>query len=179
MKQFIDFIPLVIFFALYKTYDIYTATGALIIATLCQLLVTWVIYKKIEKIQIGTALLVSVFGGMTLFFQDDNFIKWKVTIVYVLFAVGLLVSQFLNKPLIKGMLGKEITLPDSIWKNINNAWVIFFSMLGVLNIYVAYEMPLDFWVNFKVFGLLSFTLLYTLITGLYIYKHLPKNSDAE
>lgn len=179
MKQFIDFIPLVIFFALYKTYDIYIATGALIIATLCQLAITWVIYKKIEKTQIITALLVTVFGGMTLFFQDDNFIKWKVTIVYALFAIGLVVSQFLGKPLIKRMLGKEITLPDNIWKSINNAWVAFFTVLAGLNIYVAYKMPLDFWVNFKVFGLLSITLLYTLLTGLYIYKHLPKNSDVE
>lgn len=179
MKQLLDFIPLIIFFALYKMYDIYTATGALIVATVIQVAVTWVLYKKVEKMQIVTAVLVAVFGGMTLFFHDDNFIKWKVTIVYVLFAIGLVVSQMLGKPLIKGMLGKEITLPDNVWRNINAAWVGFFTALAVLNVYVAYQMPLDVWVNFKVFGLLALTLVFTLASGVYIYKHMPKETDSE
>ncbi|CZF79625.1 putative intracellular septation protein A [Grimontia celer] len=179
MKQLLDFIPLIIFFALYKMYDIYTATGALIVATIIQVAVTWVLYKKVEKMQIVTAVLVAVFGGMTLFFQDDNFIKWKVTIVYALFAIGLTISQVLGKPLIKGMLGKEITLPDSVWRNINSAWVVFFAALAVLNVYVAYQMPLDVWVNFKVFGLLTLTLAFTMVSGVYIYKHMPKETDSE
>ncbi|WP_281544284.1 septation protein A [Grimontia sp. SpTr1] len=179
MKQLLDFIPLIIFFALYKMYDIYTATGALIVATIIQVAVTWVLYKKVEKMQIVTAVLVAVFGGMTLFFQDDNFIKWKVTIVYALFAIGLMVSQVLGKPLIKGMLGKEITLPDNVWRNINSAWVGFFAALAVLNVYVAYQMPLDVWVNFKVFGLLALTLVFTMVSGVYIYKHMPKETDSE
>ncbi|EOD78668.1 Intracellular septation protein IspA [Grimontia indica] len=179
MKQLLDFIPLIIFFALYKMYDIYTATGALIVATIIQVAVTWVLYKKVEKMQIVTAVLVAVFGGMTLFFQDDNFIKWKVTIVYALFAIGLMVSQVLGKPLIKGMLGKEITLPDNVWRNINSAWVGFFTALAILNVYVAYQMPLDVWVNFKVFGLLALTLAFTIVSGVYIYKHMPKETDSE
>ncbi|MGF1769305.1 septation protein A [Enterovibrio makurazakiensis] len=179
MKQLLDFIPLIIFFALYKMYDIYTATGALIVATILQVILTWVLYKKVEKMQIVTATLVAVFGGMTLFFHDDNFIKWKVTIVYALFSVGLIVSQIMGKPLIKGMLGKEITLPEPVWRNINNAWVAFFAVLGVLNVYIAYTLPLDVWVNFKVFGLMAITLAYTLATGVYIYKHLPKDTDSE
>ncbi len=108
MKQLLDFIPLIIFFALYKMYDIYTATGALIVATIIQVAVTWFLYKKVEKMQIVTAILVAVFGGMTLFFQDDNFIKWKVTIVYVLFAAGLVVSQLMGKPLIKACWVKKL-----------------------------------------------------------------------
>ncbi|KKD58932.1 intracellular septation protein A [Grimontia sp. AD028] len=179
MKQLLDFIPLIIFFALYRMYDIYTATGALIVATIIQVAITWVLYKKVEKMQIVTAVLVAVFGGMTLFFQDDNFIKWKVTIVYALFAIGLMVSQVLGKPLIKGMLGKEITLPDNVWRNINSAWVGFFAALAVLNVYVAYQMPLDVWVNFKVFGLLALTLVFTMVSGVYIYKHMPKETDSE
>lgn len=179
MKQILDFIPLIIFFALYKMYDIYTATGALIVATLVQVAVTWVLYKKVEKMQVVTAALVAVFGGMTLFFHDDNFIKWKVTIVYVLFAAGLVISQWMGKPLIKGMLGKEINLPDNIWRNINAAWVIFFAILAVLNVYIAYTLPLDVWVNFKVFGLLALTLIFTLVSGVYIYKHMPKETNSE
>ncbi len=179
MKQLIEFVPLIIFFVLYKMHDIYIATGALIVATVIQLLILWVLYKKVEKMQLITAALVVVFGAMTLFFQDDNFIKWKVTIVYVLFAAGLLITHLMNKPLIKGMLSKEISLPEKIWRNINHAWVAFFALLAAANIIIAYRMPLDVWVNFKVFGLMALTLLYTLATGLYVYKHMTKEADPE
>ncbi len=179
MKQLIDFIPLIVFFALYKMYDIFTATGALIVVTLVMVGVTWVMYRKVEKMQLITAAMVAVFGAMTLIFHDDNFIKWKVTIVYALFAAGLLVTQMMGKPVIKGMLGKELTLPDNVWRNINSAWVAFFSVLAVVNVYVAYRLPLDVWVNFKVFGLLALTLAYTLATGVYIYKQMPKDKSSE
>ncbi|WP_373948054.1 septation protein A [Vibrio pomeroyi] len=174
MKQILDFIPLIIFFALYKMYDIYTATGALIVASALQIVLTYFIYKKIEKMQVVTFLMVAVFGGMTIFLHDDNFIKWKVTIVYALFAIGLTVSHLMGKSAIKGMLGKEITLPDAVWGKINWAWTLFFTLCAILNVYVAFSLPLDVWVNFKVFGLLIATLLFTLLTGVYIYKHLPK-----
>ncbi|HCH02301.1 MAG TPA: septation protein A [Vibrio sp.] len=179
MKQLIDFIPLVIFFFLYKSYDIYVATGALIVATAVQVAVTYFLYKKVEKMQLITFAIVAVFGGMTLFFHNDNFIKWKVTIIYALFAIGLLVSDFLGKPVIKGMLSKEITVPDSVWKRVNLAWVGFFAVCAALNIYVAYELPLDVWVNFKVFGLLIATFAFTILTGVYVYKHMPKENKEE
>ncbi|GEM74609.1 septation protein A [Vibrio sagamiensis] len=174
MKQVLDFIPLIIFFVLYKTYDIYVATGALIAATAIQLVLTYAIYKKIEKMQLITFLMVAIFGGMTIILHDDNFIKWKVTIVYIVFALGLTISQLIGKSAIKSMLGKELTLPDSIWAKVNWAWVAFFSVCAVVNIYVAYKLPLDVWVNFKVFGLLIATFAFMIITGFYIYKHIPK-----
>lgn len=174
MKQLLDFIPLIIFFALFKFYDIYVATGALIAATAVQVAVTYFMFKKVEKMQLITFVLVAVFGGMTIFLHDDNFIKWKVTIVYVIFALGLAISHLMGKSAIKGMLGKEITLPEAVWAKVNWAWVAFFSVCAVLNIYIAYQLPLDVWVNFKVFGLLAATFTYTLLTGIYIYKHLPK-----
>ena len=177
MKQLLDFIPLIIFFVLYKMFDIYTATGALIAATAVQLVVTYILYKKVEKMQLVTFAMVAVFGGMTIFLHDDNFIKWKVTIVYAVFALGLIITQFIGKPVIKGMLGKEISLPDTAWSKINWAWTLFFSGCALLNIYIAFSMPLDVWVNFKVFGLLGATLLFTLLTGMYIYKQLPKESE--
>ncbi|MGB1973467.1 MAG: septation protein A [Vibrio toranzoniae] len=179
MKQILDFIPLIIFFALYKMYDIYTATGALIVASAVQIVLTYLIYKKVEKMQIITFLMVAVFGGMTIFLHDDNFIKWKVTIVYALFAIGLTVSHLMGKSAIKGMLGKEITLPEPVWGKINWAWALFFTLCAILNVYVAFNLPLDIWVNFKVFGLLIATLLFTLLTGVYIYKHLPKDQHLQ
>ncbi len=174
MKQLLDFIPLIIFFALFKLYDIYVATGALIAATAVQVAVTYFVYKKVEKMQLITFAVVTVFGGMTIFLHDDNFIKWKVTIVYTAFALGLAISHLIGKSAIKSMLGKEISLPDSVWAKVNWAWVLFFAVCAVLNIYIAYQMPLDVWVNFKVFGLLIATFAYTIVTGVYIYKHLPK-----
>ncbi|MFA0066457.1 septation protein A [Vibrio breoganii] len=177
MKQLLDFIPLIIFFVLYKMYDIYTATGALIVATALQLIVTYVMYKKVEKMQLITFIMVTILGGMTIFLHDDNFIKWKVTLVYAVFAIGLIVTQLIGKPVIKGMLGKEITLPDSVWNKINWAWTLFFTGCAALNVYIAFNLPLDTWVNFKVFGLLAATLIFTLLTGIYIYKHMQKESE--
>ena len=125
MKQLLDFIPLIIFFALYKLYDIYVATGALIVASAIQIALTYMLYKKVEKMQLITFFMVAIFGGMTIFLHDDNFIKWKVTIVYVVFAVGLAVSHLMGKSAVKGMLGKEITLPEPVWAKITWAWVAF------------------------------------------------------
>lgn len=177
MKQLLDFIPLIVFFALYKLQDIYVATGALIVATAIQIVVTYLIYKKVEKMQVITFLMVAVFGGMTIFLHDENFIKWKVTIVYLIFAIGLAVSHAIGKSAIKSMLGKEITLPDSVWAKVTWAWVAFFSLCAGINVYVAFNLPLDVWVNFKVFGLLAATFGFTLLTGIYIYKHMPKDEQ--
>ncbi|AGB82693.1 Probable intracellular septation protein A [Serratia rubidaea] len=175
MKQFLDFLPLIVFFAFYKLYDIYVASGALIVATALALVFTWVKYRKVEKMTLITFLMVAVFGTLTLVFHSDLFIKWKVTVIYALFAIALLVSQLvLKKPLIQRMLGKELTLPDRIWSNLNLAWALFFLACGLANIYVAFWLPQSVWVNFKVFGLTALTLVFTLLSGVYIYKHMPE-----
>jgi intracellular septation protein len=174
MKQLLDFLPLIIFFAVYKFADIYTATGALIAATAIQLVVTYLLYKQIEKMHLITFAMVTVFGALTLFFHDDAFIKWKVTIVYGLFAVGLAVSQFMGKPALKSMLGKEIQVKDKIWAQVTWYWVAFFIICGIVNIYVAFSLPLETWVNFKVFGLTALTLINTVLTVMYLFKHMEK-----
>lgn len=178
MKQFFEFIPLVIFFIVYKMVDIYAATGALMVTTGLLLAYNYFKNGKVEKMHVITFLMVFVFGTLTLVLHDDVFIKWKVTFVYALFSVALLVSQFIfKKPIIKQMLGKEITLPENVWSNLNIAWAIFFLALGLLNIYVAFSLPQEVWVNFKVFGLLGATLVFTVLSGVYIYKYLPKEAD--
>lgn len=175
MKQFLDFLPLIVFFAFYKLYDIYVASGALIVATALALVFTWLKYRKVEKMTLITFAMVAVFGTLTLVFHNDLFIKWKVTVIYTLFALALLISQLiLKKPLIQRMLGKELTLPDSVWNHLNIAWALFFPACGLANIYVAFWMPQDVWVNFKVFGLTVLTLVFTLLSGIYIYRHMPE-----
>ncbi|PHY82705.1 septation protein A [Serratia marcescens] len=174
MKQFLDFLPLIVFFAFYKLYDIYVASGALIVATALALVFTWVKYRKVEKMTLITFLMVLVFGTLTLVFHNDLFIKWKVTVIYALFALALLISQWvLKKPLVQRMLGKELTLPDKVWCNLNLAWALFFLACGLANIYVAFWLPQSVWVNFKVFGLTVLTLVFTLLSGIYIYRHMP------
>lgn len=175
MKQFLDFLPLIVFFAFYKLYDIYVASGALIVATALALVFTWVKYRKVEKMTLITFLMVLVFGTLTLVFHNDLFIKWKVTVIYALFALALLISQWvLKKPLVQRMLGKELTLPDKVWSNLNLAWAIFFLACGLANIYVAFWLPQSVWVNFKVFGLTVLTLVFTLLSGIYIYRQMPE-----
>ncbi len=174
MKQFLDFLPLIVFFAFYKLYDIYVASGALIVATALALVFTWVKYRKVEKMTLITFLMVLVFGTLTLVFHNDLFIKWKVTVIYALFALALLISQWvLKKPLVQRMLGKELTLPNKVWSNFNLAWAVFFLACGLANIYVAFWLPQSVWVNFKVFGLTVLTLVFTLLSGIYIYRHMP------
>lgn len=179
MKQLLDFLPLVIFFAVYKLYDIYIASGALIAATALQLIVTYLIYKKLEKVHIITFVMVAFFGSLTLIFHDDVFIKWKVTVVYALFAIVLGISQLMNKPLLKGMLGKEIEVADHVWAKITWYWVSFFVACGLLNIYVAFSLSEDVWVNFKVFGLTAATLINTVLTVVYLFKHIPEDKRKE
>ena len=152
MKQFLDFLPLIVFFAFYKLYDIYAGTLALIVATAVVLIYSWVRYRKVEKMALITFLMVAVFGGLTLFFHNDEFIKWKVTVIYGLFAGALL---------IRGRL--------------NIAWALFFILCGLANIYIAFWLPQNIWVNFKVFGLTALTLIFTLLSGVYIYRHMPQD----
>ena len=179
MKQLLDFLPLVIFFAVYKFYDIYVASGALIAATALQLVVTYLLYRKLEKMHLITFAMVAVFGTLTLVFHDDAFIKWKVTIVYALFALGLGVSQLLNKPVLKGMLGQELKVADKIWARVTWCWVSFFIICGLINIYVAFSLSQETWVNFKVFGLTAVTLLNTIATVVYLFKHIPEEQRKE
>ncbi|MDF7658404.1 septation protein A [Erwiniaceae bacterium L1_54_6] len=178
MKQLLDFLPLVVFFIFYKLYDIFVASGALIVATGVALIASWVLYRKLEKMTIITFVLVAVFGTLTLVFHNDEFIKWKVTVIYSLFALALLYSQwFMKQPLIQSMLGKELQLPDGVWRRLNVAWAIFFLACGLTNIYVAFWLSQEFWVNFKVFGLTGLTLLFTLLSGVYIWRHMPQQEE--
>jgi len=176
MKQLLDFLPLVIFFAVYKFYDIYAATGVLIAASAIQLVITYLLYKHIEKMHLATFAMITVFGSLTLFFHNADFIKWKVSIVYALFAIGLIVSQMMGKPALKSMLGKEMKVDDKIWLQVTWYWVSFFILCGIANLYIAFNLPLETWVNFKVFGLTALTLINTVLTVVYLYKHMQEDT---
>ena len=128
-------------------------------------------------------VLISVFGGLTIFLHDDAFLKWKVTIINGVFALALIISAYgFKKNLLKQFLGESLTLPDHIWTRLNNSWALFFLFCGVINIYIAYNFDLDTWINFKVFGLTGLTLVFSVVSIFSLYKYLPKeekNKDVE
>ncbi|KEY90708.1 intracellular septation protein [Candidatus Photodesmus katoptron] len=171
MNQIIKFIPLATFFLLYQIYDIYIATAALVLSSTIQLILTYIL-GNLEKIEIITVILIIIFGSMTFFLRDANFIKWKVTAIYLILSIYLTVTHILGQSVIKSMLEKEFTLPDYAWNKLNWGWVSFFLSSAILNIYIAYNYSLNIWVNFKVFGLLAGTLICMLLTSIYIYKNL-------
>ncbi|KFZ37963.1 septation protein A [Shewanella mangrovi] len=179
MKQILDFLPLIIFFAVYKFYDIYIASGVLVAATTVQLLITYIIYRKIEKMLLFTFAMVAVFGTLTIVFHNDAFIKWKVTIINWLFAAALVISHFMKQPLIKRMLGAEFSVKEQVWTRITWYWVCFFMLCSFANLYVAFQMSQEAWVDFKVFGLTGATLVSTLLTVFYLFKHIPEEQRKE
>ena len=173
MKILLDFLPVIVFFAVYKfTNDILLATAVLIPATLLQMLYSWKVQGKIEKMQLVTLVLVVLLGGATLAFQDKAFIQWKPTIVNWLFAVGFLATQFIgDKTVVERLMGSSMELPKSIWSRLNLAWVAFFVVVGIVNLYVAYTFSEEIWVDFKLFGMLGLTILFIILQGIYIAKH--------
>jgi intracellular septation protein len=171
-KLLLDFFPIVIFFIGFKLYGIYVATAALMVASLLQMSYCFIKYRKIEQMHLVTLILVLVFGMLTLFFHNDRFIQWKVTVINWLFSAVFLISPlFMKKSPVQYLMEKHIKMPDNAWKRLNFSWVIYFLFLGAINLYVAYFFSLDAWVNFKLFGLLGLTIVFVLAQGVYLKKY--------
>ncbi|MDB9753052.1 septation protein A [Oceanospirillaceae bacterium] len=181
MKMLIDFLPIVIFFIVYKlTDDLILATAVLIPATMLQMAYTWFTTKKVEKMQLVTLVLVVVLGGLTVALQDGQFIKWKPTIVNWLFSLAFLGSQFIGqKPIVQRLMGKSVELPSQVWRKLNVAWVVFFAAMGGINLYVAFNYSESTWVDFKLFGMLGLTFVFIIAQGLYMSRFMPKDMEKE
>ncbi|HRO58008.1 MAG TPA: septation protein A [Burkholderiaceae bacterium] len=175
MKLLFDLFPIILFFVAYKLVDIYVATGVAIVASIVQIAWLRVSGKTIEPMQWASLGIIVVFGGMTLLFQDETFIKWKPTVLYGLFA-GVLAGGklFFGRDLIRAVMGKQLSLPDPIWQRLNLAWMFFFLVMAVLNIVVAYGFSTDTWVNFKLFGTLALTLAFVLAQGFYLGRFIQE-----
>ncbi len=183
LKFLYDFLPIIIFFATYKFTgnDIYAATTAAIIATVIHTAIQWFMHKKLENQHIINLVVILLFGGMTLLFHDDMFIKWKVTVINWLFGLVLLGSQFIGeKNIIQRQMDHAIALPDKIWVRLNMMWVAFFLFSGLINIYVAFFYGLDlpakvrqeFWVDFKLYGMLGLTFAFMIFQIFYLQRHI-------
>lgn len=180
MQFFYDLLPVALFFVAYKMADIYVATAVLIVAVLAQTLISWVRHRKVSPMLLTSALLVLVFGGLTLLIHDATFIKWKPTIVNWLFAGAFLASQFMKGPtIVQRLMGEQVKLePASLWNTLNMMWVVFFLVAGALNLWVAYRYSESTWVNFKLFGLMGLTIVFALAQGMWLSRKLDQHEAA-
>ncbi|NOQ64819.1 MAG: septation protein A [Methyloprofundus sp.] len=178
MNKFLfDFFPIVLFFIAYKSYDLYVATAVVIAATFVQVTYSWFKFRKVETMQWVTLGLMTVMGGATLYLQDEQFIKWKLTIIEWLFAVVLLGSHFVGKKtIIEKMMGASLELPKKIWSVLNVVWAGFFFLVGAVNIYVMFNYSTEEWVNFKTFGVPIMMVVFIALQMVFMYKHMPEEA---
>jgi intracellular septation protein len=172
MKLLFDFFPVLLFFVTFKLYGIYAATAVAMGASFGQIGWLWFRGRKIDKMLWVSLGVITFFGGATLLFGNETFIKWKPTVLYWLFATILIVSQLaFRKNLVRSMMEQQVSLPDDIWGRLSASWIGFFLAMGALNLYVAYNYSTDAWVNFKLFGGMGLMLVFVLLQALLLAKH--------
>jgi intracellular septation protein len=178
MKQLFEFFPILLFFIAFKLYDIYVATAVVIVATILQVAYTWFRYRKVETMQWITLGLIIVMGGATILLHDEQFIKWKLSIIEWLFGLAFIGSQFIGKkPFVERMMSKSLTLPDFVWRRLNLMWGCFFISVGFINVYVMYHYTTDQWVTFKTFGVPGLMLVFIVLQMIFLYKYMPETEE--
>ena len=202
MKFLFDLLPVILFFAAYKVgganpeaahalaagwlgdgiavsqAPILIATFVAILGTVLQIALVWVKHRKVDTMLWVSLAIIVVFGGATLFFHNPTFIKWKPTALYWMFSVVLLGSAWLlQRNLIRKMLEAQIKLPDPVWSRLNLAWAGFFTAMGLLNLYVAYNFSEEAWVNFKMFGGMGLMLAFVLAQSFYLSRHMEEETN--
>ena len=174
LKFLTDFGPLIIFFYYYydSGKDLKIAIPPFIIATIIALLIVWILEKKIPKMPLVGGILITLFGGLTIYFNNPVFIYIKPTIINILFGLALIFGRyFTNEPVLKKLMSKSISLTDEGWEILNKRWIYFFFALAILNEAVWRTQSEEFWVNFKVWGLLPITFIFTAFQIGLINKH--------
>ena len=161
-KLLIDIGPLAVFFIFYTRSGLQEAILPLMVATVIAVLVSYVLEKKIPIMPTLGAGIVLIFGGLTIYFNDETFIKMKPTIINAVFAIILYGGIIFKKPLLKYLLGAALKLEEEGWKILTQRWIAFFIALAVLNEVVWRTQTTDLWVNFKVFGILPITFIFTM-----------------
>ena len=164
IKFLTDFGPLLIFFYYYydSGKDLKVAIPPFIIATIIALLIMWILEKKIPKVPLISGILITLFGGLTIYFNNPIFIYIKPTIINILFGIGLIFGKYItNEPILKKLMGNSISLSNEGWEILNKRWIYFFFSLAILNELVWRTQSEEFWVNFKVWGMLPITFIFT------------------
>ncbi|CAG9932754.1 septation protein A [Candidatus Nitrotoga arctica] len=179
MKLLFDLFPVILFFVAFKMFNVYVATGTAIVATIAQ--IGWVKWRhgKVDTMLWVSFAIIAVFGGATLILHDETFIKFKPTILYWVFAIILLGSNLLlKKNLMRTLLKEKITLPTKVWNQVNLGWSLFFVLLGVVNLYVAFNFSTDAWVNFKLFGTTGMMLVFVLLQAMALSKYMQEENES-
>lgn len=200
MKLLFDLFPVLLFFVTFKYSEkspefaadlvtrllgdasiapsqapILLATVVVIAATLGQIVWVRLRHGRVEKMLWISLVLVVVFGGLTLFFKNEAFIKWKPTLLYWIFAGSLLFSaSILKKNAMQALLGEQMKLPAAVWSKLNLAWILFFIAMGLINLFVAFNFSTDAWVNFKLFGGMGLLFAFVLVQGMLLSKHIEE-----
>ncbi len=173
MKFLFDLFPILLFFIAYKFGGIYVATAVSIAASALQVAFLLLRRKKVDMMMWVSLGIILVLGGATLVSHDENFIKWKPTALYWIFASALLLSPiFFKKNIIRSMLAEKIVLPETTWRKLNLSWVAFFIAMGVVNRYVALNYSTSVWVNFKLFGATAMMFTFIVAQSLVLNKFL-------
>ena len=208
MKLLLDFLPLVLFFGSFKYAEahkdwaaafatdhfgsvvsggvvgideapVLLATVVVIVATLLQIGLMFTRGKKVDLMLWITFVLVVVLGGATIWFHNPTFIKWKPSVLYWAMGLTFWVSQTLfRKNLLQSLIGDQLELPASVWQRLNFAWIGFFGLMGLLNLYVAYSYSTSTWATFKAFGATGLMLAFMLAQGLYLSRHIKPEPDG-
>jgi intracellular septation protein len=173
MKFLFDIFPVILFFIAFKVYDIYVATAVAMAATFLQIGWAWLRHRKVDTMLWISLAVIVVFGGATLLLQDETFIKWKPTVLYWLFSAVLAVAALaFRKNLIRAMMETQVTLPEVVWGKLLASWIAFFALMGALNLIVAFNFSTDAWVNFKLFGGIGLMLVFIVLQGLMLSRHI-------
>lgn len=208
MKLLLDFLPIILFFGTYKYAEshkdwaaafatehfgfivsggvvgikeapVLLSTVVVIVATFAQIAYLYARGKKVDTMLWVSLALVVVLGGATIWFHNEEFIKWKPTVLYWAMALALWAGTALfGKNLLQKMMGDQVRLPEPVWARLNLAWIAFFFLMGVLNRYVAYRYSTDTWVNFKLFGSMGLMIAFMVAQGFYLSRHLEPD-EAE
>ncbi len=178
VKLLLELGPLALFFAAYSRFDIYVATAVLMAGVLITLVVSYVVLKRIPVMPLVTAVIVLIFGSLTLIFHDETLIKIKPTALYLLFAAALLAGLMLKKPILKILFDGALHVDEEGWRLLTWRWAFFFVALAVLNEFVWRTQTTDLWVKFKTFGFMPLTILFALAHAPLIMKHETKEEDA-
>ena len=206
MKILFDFLPIALFFGMFKYAEgnrdwsaavatdwlgfmvaggtvgpgeapVLLATVVVIVATLGQILWLKMAGKKVDTMLWVSLGLVTLLGGATIYFHSESFIKWKPTVLYWVMGAALLIGQLVfKKNGIKSMMGAQMNLPDAVWQRVNLSWVGFFAVMGVLNLWVAFNFSTSTWVNFKLFGGIGLMFVFVAVQAVYLNKYIKPDS---
>ena len=180
MQLLLDYIPIIAFILAYFYRDIFFATIVLMALMPVILLIQWLMTKKLNRIYAASTALVLVLGTFTVAFRNPTFLYWKPTVLNWAIALVFLGSQWIGeKTIAQRMLGSAAVLADLQWIRLNQIWVVFFIFIGAVNLYVAYSFSEEFWVKFKLFGMLGITLVFVIIQSIWLTITARKNEAAQ